>query len=133
MFVLGVLGLVNCVEGEVKLEGSVGYVPQVSSTPIAALSRILHMSTARSQSASIINDTVEGNILFGSKMDRTRYLEVLHACCLDQVRTCWILLLDFIFWFCLYVQDMSQFPDGDQTEIGAWPLLSPAFTCVGCR
>lgn len=50
------------------------------------------------QQAWILNATVEDNILFGMKMDRTRYHTVLETCAL--------------------LPDLTILPAGDQTEIG---------------
>lgn len=50
------------------------------------------------QQAWILNATVEDNILFGMKMDRTRYNTVLETCAL--------------------LPDLTILPAGDQTEIG---------------
>lgn len=50
------------------------------------------------QQAWILNATVEDNILFGMKMDRTRYNTVLETCTL--------------------LPDLTILPAGDQTEIG---------------
>ena len=36
------------------------------------------------QEPLIVTGTVESNILFGLKMDRQWYNEVVHACCLDE-------------------------------------------------
>lgn len=72
------------------------------------------------QQAWILNATVEDNILFGMKMDRTRYNTVLETCAL--------------------LPDLTILPAGDQTEIGekAYILISklkkkhykPAYTCI---
>ena len=51
----GILGLINCVEGQVDLGGQMAYVPQI---------------------AAILNATVRENILFGSEYNRERYQQV---------------------------------------------------------
>lgn len=50
------------------------------------------------QSPWVVNDTLQGNILFGREYDETRYQEILHACAL--------------------LDDIAVLPAGDQTEIG---------------
>ena len=50
------------------------------------------------QSAWIQGGTIQENVLFGLAMDKMRYQSALKACALDQ--------------------DLTQFPFGDQTEIG---------------
>lgn len=50
------------------------------------------------QSAWIQNGTIESNILFGRPMDRSKYMDILHKCALEQ--------------------DLAQMEFGDQTEIG---------------
>ena len=50
------------------------------------------------QHVTLFNDTVRNNILFHDAYDEKRYLEAIHACALKP--------------------DMTQFVDGDQTEVG---------------
>ncbi len=76
-FLQGVLGELPLVRGEVKIGGSVAYVPQ---------------------QAWIQNGSVQNNILFGLPMDRQRYDRILRASGLKD--------------------DLLEFTDGDQTEIG---------------
>jgi ABC-type multidrug transport system fused ATPase/permease subunit len=71
------------------LQGSVAYVPQ---------------------EAWIQNATVQENILFGNKMDETRYQRILEACALTQ--------------------DLSTLPAGDQTEIGEKVLSMFMMLCL---
>lgn len=72
-----ILGELIKLKGTVNIKGTVAYVPQ---------------------QAWILNATVEDNILFGMKMDRTRYHTVLETCAL--------------------LPDLTILPAGDQTEIG---------------
>lgn len=51
-----------------------------------------------SQKAFIVEATIRENILFGRKLDRGHYAEVLHACCLEE--------------------DLAKLPAGDFTAIG---------------
>ena len=50
------------------------------------------------QEPLIVSGTVESNVLFGLKMDRQWYTEVMKACCLDE--------------------DLSSLAAGDQTKLG---------------
>lgn len=50
------------------------------------------------QEPLIVSGTVESNVLFGLKMDRQWYNEVMKACCLDE--------------------DLSSLAAGDQTKLG---------------
>lgn len=61
--VSGILGLLNCEQGSVNLNGRMAYVPQV---------------------ATILNATVRDNILFGAPFDERRYAKVLEVCCLAE-------------------------------------------------
>ncbi|XP_019920175.3 multidrug resistance-associated protein 1 [Magallana gigas] len=72
-----ILGELTKLKGTVNIKGTVAYAPQ---------------------QAWILNATVEDNILFGMKMDRTRYYTVLETCAL--------------------LPDLTILPAGDQTEIG---------------
>ena len=72
------IGLLRTSEGgKVELKGRLAYVPQ---------------------SSFIMNDTVQGNILFGAPLDAERYARVVTACQLDD--------------------DIASLPSGHTTEIG---------------
>ncbi|KAK2956863.1 Multidrug resistance-associated protein [Blattamonas nauphoetae] len=58
-----ILGDMDCVEGEVRMEGRPAYC---------------------SQAAWIINDTIRGNITFGLPFDEERYRRVVKACALEH-------------------------------------------------
>ncbi|XP_073002286.1 ABC transporter C family MRP4-like [Typha latifolia] len=62
-FLSCILGEIPKLSGEVKMSGSVAYVPQ---------------------SAWIQSGNIEENILFGNQMDKKRYKSVLHACSLKK-------------------------------------------------
>ncbi|XP_061343389.1 ABC transporter C family member 5-like isoform X2 [Gastrolobium bilobum] len=76
-FLSCILGEIPKLSGEVRVCGSAAYV---------------------SQSAWIQSGTIEENILFGSRMDKAKYKNVLHACSLKK--------------------DLEHFSHGDQTIIG---------------
>lgn len=71
------LGEMPKTAGTAWIRGSLAYVPQT---------------------AFILNDTLQGNILFGRPMNRARYEQVLDVCCLTP--------------------DIAILPAGDQCEIG---------------
>lgn len=72
-----IMGEMQKVCGKVEVSGTTAYV---------------------AQSSWIQNGTIEDNILFGSKMDRARYQDVIQRCALET--------------------DLAQMDQGDQTEIG---------------
>lgn len=82
---VGKSSLISCMLGEMELrqgdmstlDGSIAFVPQ---------------------KPWIVNDTVRGNITFGSQFDEVRYQQVIDACCL--------------------LPDFASMPGGDETEIG---------------
>ncbi len=71
------LGEIRHVAGRVYVNGSITYVPQIPWIP---------------------NDTVKGNVIFGSDYNKDRYREALSAACLDH--------------------DLELLEFGDMTEIG---------------
>ncbi|XP_025025911.1 multidrug resistance-associated protein 6 isoform X2 [Python bivittatus] len=71
------LGELQRIEGSVVMKGTIAFVPQTSW---------------------IQNASVEDNVLFGKKMERTWYNQVVKACALQP--------------------DIDSFPAGSQTEIG---------------
>uniref|UniRef100_UPI00398F0E09 ATP-binding cassette sub-family C member 2 n=1 Tax=Pristiophorus japonicus TaxID=55135 RepID=UPI00398F0E09 len=71
------LGEMENIKGFINVKGSFAYVPQ---------------------QAWIQNDTVQNNILFGLKLEESRYQKILEACAL--------------------LPDLELLPAGDQTEIG---------------
>ncbi|XP_048239875.1 multidrug resistance-associated protein 1-like [Haliotis rufescens] len=75
--VSAILGELNKVKGKVSTRGRIAYVPQ---------------------QAWIQNDTLQNNILFGKRMDRHLYDEVVECCALKA--------------------DLDMLPAGDLTEIG---------------
>ncbi|CAI9118817.1 OLC1v1020436C1 [Oldenlandia corymbosa var. corymbosa] len=91
-----------------KLAAIVGTVGSGKSSLLAAILGELHKSSGKvrvcgntayvSQTSWIQNATIQENILFGSKMDKKRYSDVLRACSLEK--------------------DLEIFEYGDQTEIG---------------
>ncbi|CAI9118854.1 OLC1v1020481C1 [Oldenlandia corymbosa var. corymbosa] len=91
-----------------RLSAIVGTVGSGKSSLLAAVLGELHKSSGKvrvcgntayvSQTSWIQNATIQENILFGSKMDKKRYSDVLRACSLEK--------------------DLEIFEFGDQTEIG---------------
>ncbi|XP_067858105.1 canalicular multispecific organic anion transporter 1 [Heptranchias perlo] len=71
------LGEMENIKGFINIKGSIAYVPQ---------------------QAWIQNDTLQDNILFGLKLEESRYQKVLESCAL--------------------LPDLDLLPAGDQTEIG---------------
>jgi ABC-type multidrug transport system fused ATPase/permease subunit len=71
------------------LEGSKVYMPESKTCAFVSYC---------AQTPWVINDSIQGNILFGRPLDSERYYEVLEDCALRD--------------------DLKMFPAGDQTEIG---------------
>ena len=71
------LGEMLCTQGKLALQQRLAYVPQ---------------------QAWVLNDSVRGNILFGSEFDEERYADVVRCCALEE--------------------DMRQLHSGDATEVG---------------
>ncbi|CAI9118330.1 OLC1v1019889C1 [Oldenlandia corymbosa var. corymbosa] len=90
------------------LDGTFSWEDEGKSSLLAAALGELHKSSENvrvcgntayvSQTSWIQNETIQENILFGSKMDKKRYSDVLRACSLEK--------------------DLEIFEHGDQTEIG---------------
>jgi ABC-type multidrug transport system fused ATPase/permease subunit len=75
--VQAMLGQMRCIKGEGKLLGRVSYAAQLPW---------------------IVNDTVEGNILFGREYDEERFRQAVHDAC--------------------FTRELAELPAGQRTEIG---------------
>mmetsp|Transcript_12138 Transcript_12138/g.26798 ORF Transcript_12138/g.26798 Transcript_12138/m.26798 type:complete len:1473 (-) Transcript_12138:29-4447(-) len=101
----GKSSFLSAILGEMEsIHGSKIYVPRPSrkeesakTQGIASITGEDYMSYC-AQSPWVVNDTLQGNILFGREFDQERYDEVIEACAL--------------------VDDIAVLPAGDMTEIG---------------
>jgi ABC-type multidrug transport system fused ATPase/permease subunit len=91
---VGIVGPVGSGKSSLLVGSMLGHMEQVSGQGVEMKGSVAICM----QESWIFNGTVQENILFGLKMDKGRYLQVLAACCLDT--------------------DLDALPAGDLTEIG---------------
>ena len=75
------MGELRIIEGNVTIKGSIGYVPQ---------------------QAWVFSGSVKQNIVFGQAFEEDRYVKVMRACCLEQVRICFSFYQDFNLSFSFF-------------------------------
>ncbi|KAK6940974.1 ABC transporter type 1, transmembrane domain [Dillenia turbinata] len=104
----GVLKNINLKIRKGELAAIVGTVGSGKSSLVASVLGEMHKMSGKvrscgttayvAQTAWIQNGTIEDNILFGSPMNKDRYMETIRVCCLEK--------------------DLEMMEFGDQTEIG---------------